>query len=40
MFNYDFTELEAKSHEEYVKKQDDIKEILDFKGIEFEHEES
>ena len=40
VFDYDFTDVEAKNHEDYVKKQDDIKEILDFKGIEFNHEES
>ena len=40
VFDYDFTTLEKEAHDKYCAKQDDIKEILDFKGVEFTHDES
>ena len=33
VFDYDFTEAEQKSHERQVKHNEDMKEILEFKGV-------
>ena len=35
VFDYDFTEIENKTHAEIVQKRSEIKEILEFKGLNF-----
>ena len=40
MFDYNFNELEAKKQQELLERERDIKEIMDFKGLEFQDEES
>ena len=37
VFDYDFTEIEEKTHAEVVQNRSEIKEILEFKGLEFDH---
>lgn len=40
VFDYNFSELESKKQEEALQRDRDIKEIMDFKGVEFNDEES
>ena len=39
MFDYDFTDLETETHDKHVKKNEMIREILDFKGVAWKDEE-
>jgi len=40
VFDYNFNELESKKQQELLERERDIKEIMDFKGLEFQDEES
>lgn len=33
MFDYDFTEVEQQTHKEVMERNEELREILDFKGV-------
>ena len=39
VFDYDFTEVEAKTHKQYLDRNEMLSEVMEFKGVQYNDEE-